>query len=82
MNPVILYRDISGLFHLVDGKKRIRYAFQNEKKMISAMILPETTLLSDVVFFIFNENRDKINESVMNKVQFISFAHSLPVPFP
>jgi len=78
--PIIVYRDRKGLIHLVDGRKRAEYAKQSEERMIRAMVLPETTPVTDIVSLIHCNKRNEIESSVMNKVQFICFAISMNIP--
>jgi hypothetical protein len=77
--PVIAYRDPDSQYHLIDGKKRLSYLKQKETDKVNAIILPETTPLTDIINIIFYEKRDEINESIINKIQFICFALSLNV---
>jgi hypothetical protein len=68
------------LIHLVDGKKRAEYAKQSDERMIRAMVLPDTTPVTDIVSLIHCNKRNDIESSVMNKVQFLCFAISMNVP--
>ena len=78
--PIIVYKDRKGLVHLVDGRKRAEYAKQSEDRMIRAMVLPDTTPVTDIVSLIHCNKRNDIESSVMNKVQFLCFAISMNVP--
>jgi hypothetical protein len=78
--PIIVYKDRKGLIHLVDGRKRAEYAKQSDERMIRAMVLPETTPVTDIVSLIHCNKRNEIESSVMNKVQFICFAISMNLP--
>ncbi|KPK02899.1 MAG: hypothetical protein AMK71_00705 [Nitrospira bacterium SG8_35_4] len=78
--PIVVYRDRKGLIHLVDGRKRAEYAKQSDERLIRAMVLPETTPVTDIVSLIHCNRRNDIESSVMNKVQFLCFAISMNVP--
>jgi hypothetical protein len=82
ISPVILYKDGTETFHLIDGKKRIQFAKEQQLKTVYAVVLPEVTKTSDIIRFFLNDKRDDINDSVINKVQFICFALSLKVSEP
>jgi hypothetical protein len=78
--PIIVYKDSKGLIHLVDGRKRAEYAKQSDERIIRAMVLPETTPVTDIVSLIHCNKRNEIESSVMNKVQFLCFTISMNVP--
>jgi len=78
--PVVLYKDNKGLLHLIDGRKRLQYAQQNNIQKINATILPEATPIADIIILILCNLRNYIESSVINKVQFICFAKSLNIP--
>ncbi|MDH4028900.1 MAG: hypothetical protein OEU95_08720 [Nitrospirota bacterium] len=78
--PVILYRDNKKQLHLVDGKKRLQYAKENRMDMVSAIVLPETTPVTDIIILILCNKKHLIESSVINKIQFIFFAASLNAP--
>jgi len=79
LNPVILYKDKKALFHLIDGKKRIHFARQKQLRTIGATVLTESIPFTEVVNLILDIRRDEINESTINKIQFICFALSLNI---
>lgn len=78
--PVVIYKDSKGLLHLLDGRKRLRYAKQNNIQKINATILPEATPTTDIIIFILCNRRNHLESSIINKVQFICFAKSLNPP--
>jgi ParB-like chromosome segregation protein Spo0J len=78
--PIIVQQDENAQMHLVDGKKRIQYAKQNQTDMIHATVLPETTPVSDIIVLILCDKRSIIESSIMNRIQFVSYAISLNVP--
>ena len=80
MQPVIVSRESSGQFHLIDGKKRIHYARQSRAKEINAIVLAEKTPVTDVITLILCDRNGKIKASIMNKIRFIRFALSLHTP--
>ncbi len=79
LNPVIVQRDGDG-FHLVDGRKRIKYSKQNGMTLVDAIVLHENTPITDIIILILCDKRKDIGSSIMNRVQFICFAVSLNVP--
>ncbi|GBD96983.1 MAG TPA: hypothetical protein ENG83_07900 [Nitrospirae bacterium] len=80
LQPVVVYRESSGQFHLIDGKKRIRYARQSRSKEINAIVLAEKSPVTDIITLILCERNGKIKSGIMNKVRFICFALSLHAP--
>lgn len=80
LDPIIVYKDDNGQFHLVDGKKRIQFALLNKDQMIRATVLPEATPVTDVITLILCNKRYEIEYSTINKIQFIYFAGSLNAP--
>ncbi|MBI5057146.1 MAG: ParB N-terminal domain-containing protein [Nitrospirae bacterium] len=80
LHPVILYRDKDGKLHLIDGRKRIHFARQNQIQTVSAIVLPEATPVTDIITLILCDKRLEIEQSIMNKVRFICFALYLKAP--
>jgi hypothetical protein len=78
--PIIVYKDSNGLINLIDGRKRAEFAKQSKERIIRAMVLPETTPITDIVSLIHCNKRNDIESSVMNKVQFLYFAISMNIP--
>ena len=78
--PVVIYKDNKELLHLIDGRKRLQYAKQNNIQKINATILPEATPIADIIILILCNLRNHIESSIINKVQFICFAKSLNIP--
>jgi len=78
--PVIVYRDSKKQLHLIDGVKRIQHAKLTQQKKISAMILPETSPVTDIISLLICNKRHEIGSSIINKVQAICFAISLNAP--
>lgn len=78
--PVVVYEDRDGQFHIIDGKKRVAFAEQTHTKKINAVILPGTTPVTDIITFILCGTRNEIEQSIINKVQFVCFAVSLKAP--
>ncbi|RJQ54838.1 MAG: hypothetical protein C4526_04625 [Nitrospiraceae bacterium] len=74
IHPVIIQSDKGGQLHLIDGRKRIQFALRNHFNEISAVILPDTTPVTDIFTFILCNKRSGIEQSIMNKVRFICFA--------
>jgi len=77
LNPVIVYEDSNNHYHLVDGWKRAEIANEKDIKNVEAAVLPVTTALTDITSLIYCDNVEEINESVINKIEFICFALSL-----
>lgn len=80
LTPVIVQQDGNGLLHLVDGRKRIQCAVQNGMTSVSAVVLPVDTPVIDIITLILYDKSGDVGASVMNRVQFISFAVSLGAP--
>ena len=80
--PVIVYRDDNKKFHLIDGKKRIRYAKQSRKESLPAIVLTDTAKITDIITLILCNRRKDIEQSVMNKILFVCFAIYLKAPEP
>jgi hypothetical protein len=80
VSPVTLYKDSSGLLHLIDGKKRILYAKKKKINRVDAIVLPQATPLTEIISMIFYDKKNEINESTINKTQFICFALSSGAP--
>lgn len=78
--PVILYEDNNAQLHLIDGMKRLQYAIQSEETRIRAMILPESTPITEIIVLILCNKRHLIASSAINKIQFVYFANSLTAP--
>ena len=78
--PVIVYRDSKKQLHLIDGVKRVQHANLSRQKTIRAMILPETSPVTDIISLIICNKRHEIESSIINKVQSICFAISLNAP--
>ncbi len=78
--PVIIYRDKDGRFHLVDGKRRVKFATQSRTEKISSIVLPESTPVTDIVTLILSDRRTEIGQSVINKILFICFAVTVSAP--
>ena len=79
LNPVILYKDAYNSLHLVAGKKRLTYAIKNNHKYIQAVMLKDNTSISDILLFLYNEKKEIINQSVINKIQFLVFSIGMGV---
>lgn len=77
---IIVQRDKNGRFHLINGRKRVQYAMQNNPNLIRATVLPETTPITDIVALTLCDKRNEINSSVINKISFLCYALSLNVP--
>lgn len=78
--PIILYRDDKKQLHLIDGRKRVQFAMQNNEKMIRATVLPESTSITELIVLIFCNKKHEIASSILNRVQFVYFANSLNAP--
>jgi hypothetical protein len=74
LNPVIVYEDRNSRYHLVDGWKRVEIALEKDTKNVEAAVLPDTTALTDIISLIYCDKIGEINESVINKIEFIYFA--------
>jgi hypothetical protein len=74
LHPVIVFKDKDGRLHLVDGKKRVNSAMQRLKEKIGAIVLPESTPVTDIITLILSEKSAEIEQSVINKILFICFA--------
>lgn len=77
LTPVIVYRDDNGRFHLIDGRKRIRFARRKGSNVIESAVLPQETDFTEIMALLFSEKRHVITETIINKIGFISFAVSL-----
>ncbi len=77
--PIVIYKDNKGLLNLIDGRKRLQYARQNNIQKINATILPEDVPTADVIVLILCKLKNHIESSVINKVQFVCFAESLNI---
>lgn len=73
VNPVTLYQEGKKVYHLIDGSKRIGYAKQKKLGEINAIVLPETTEITDIITLILCDKRREVESSVMNKIQFTRF---------
>ncbi|MBI4849023.1 MAG: ParB N-terminal domain-containing protein [Nitrospirae bacterium] len=80
LHPVILYKDKDGMFHLIDGRKRINFARQNQVQTVSANVLTEATPVTDIITLVLCDKRLEIEQSIMNKIRFICFALYLKAP--
>jgi hypothetical protein len=80
LHPVIVYMDTDGRLHLIDGKKRIEFARQTRTEKISAIVLPGSTPVTDIVTLILSDRRSEIGQSVINKILFICFAVTVSAP--
>ncbi len=81
LSPVIVYKNNnSNQFHLIDGKKRIDYAKENQLEVINATVLPEKTPITEILTLIFYDKRNEITQSMINQIQFIYFALSSGAP--
>ncbi len=80
LQPVILYRDGSGEFHLVDGKKRIDYARHKRMKTISAIVLAAKTPVTDILTLILCDRNEETRASIINKILFVCFARLSGAP--
>ncbi len=78
--PVIVYEDANSQLHLIDGIKRVQHAIKNGDTSIRAMILPESTPVTELVILILCNKRHEIASSAINKIQFVYFANSLNAP--
>ncbi len=78
--PVIVYRDNKKQLHLIDGVKRMQHAKLTQQKKISAMILPGTSPVTDIISLLICNKRHEIGSSIINKVQAVCFAISLNAP--
>jgi hypothetical protein len=74
LNPVIVYEDRNSRYHLIDGWKRAAIALEKDIKNVEAAVLPDTTALADIISLIYCDKIGEINESVINKIEFICFA--------
>ncbi len=75
--PVVVHRDRKGQLHLVDGRQRIHFARKNQLREISAVVLTEEMPVADILLYMLCNNRGPLEQSAINKVQFICFAVSL-----
>jgi hypothetical protein len=80
LDPIIVYKDDNGQFHLVDGRKRLQFALLNNERTIRATVLPESTPITDLISLILCNKRYEIEFSTINKIQFVYFASSLNAP--
>ena len=80
LDPIIVYKDDNGQFHLVDGRKRLQFAILNKERTIRATVFPESTPATDLITLILCNKRYEIEFSTINKIQFVYFATSLNVP--
>lgn len=78
--PVIVYRDPSNQFHLIDGRKRFRYAKHAQMKELSAIVLTEPAPVADIITLILCDKKREIEQSVINKILFVCFALHLNAP--
>jgi hypothetical protein len=78
--PITVYMDDKQHFHLIDGRKRIQFAKQNQKDIIHATVLPESTPITDIIMLLFCNKKTEIEASTINKVHFIHFANLLNAP--
>jgi hypothetical protein len=74
LNPVTVYQEGHNIFHLVDGRKRVRYAESNMLKNIDAVVLPGATPAEEIINLILCNKDDDIESSIINRVQFVRFA--------
>jgi len=79
LNPIVVCSDGAGSLHLVDGRKRVRFAEQKGMQSMDAVVFPAETPLTDIVLFVFSEKRTVIEASVVNSVGFVNFASSLDI---
>ncbi len=80
LHPVVVLKEGEKQLHLIDGKKRIQFAKQNQINTVRATVLSESILVTDIITLILCNKINEINLSVMNKVQFICFAIYLSAP--
>ncbi len=80
--PVVVFKEGRGQYHIIDGAKRINFAILNQQKDINAIILPDSTPVTDIITFILCGKRNEVEQSILNKVQFVCFAVSLQAPEP
>ncbi|RJQ44722.1 MAG: hypothetical protein C4538_09630 [Nitrospiraceae bacterium] len=78
--PIVVYENGERRLHLIDGRKRIQFVRETLKGKIDAIVLPHTTPVTDIITLILNNKRNTVEQSIMNKVQFINFAMHLNVP--
>jgi len=78
--PVVVYMDEDGQYHLIDGRRRLRYIKDKGEGTINAIILKPQTPVTDIINLIFCNKKDLIESSVINKVQFMCFAMDLNAP--
>ncbi len=78
--PIILYKDDKKQLHLIDGKKRVRFALLSNESMIRATVLPESTPITELIILILCNKKHEIASSVLNRLQFVYFANSLNAP--
>jgi hypothetical protein len=76
INPICVLKDRNNTYHLIDGIKRIDFAKKKNLDKVDAALLPRSTPPEEVMNIMLSSKINEINESVMNKVQFICFALS------
>ncbi len=76
LSPIILYKDRNHQLHIIDGVKRIRYARENDINELNAIVIPEETPVKEILLFIYNDKRDEIIQSTINKIMFLNFSLS------
>jgi hypothetical protein len=77
LSPVTVLKDSSGRYYLIDGFKRVRFALDTSLSAVEAVVLPDSTVVEEVISMILHDKRSIITESVMNKVCFVSFTVAL-----
>jgi hypothetical protein len=76
LSPVIVAKDSNNRLHLIDGMKRLIFAKKNQIKEIHAVVLDETMPINNILTILLYNMWHRINESPINKIQFVWFAHS------
>ncbi|MEE9524302.1 MAG: ParB/RepB/Spo0J family partition protein, partial [Thermodesulfovibrionales bacterium] len=77
LSPVTVFRDRSGGLHLIDGYRRVRFAIDSGLSAVEAVVLPDPTVVEEIISMVLYDKRSIITESVMNKICFVTFAVSL-----
>lgn len=82
LHPVTICKDKDEKLHLIDGNKRVRFARQSRAEKISAIVLPGSTPVTDIITLILSDRRSEIGQSVINKILFICFSKAVAAPEP
>jgi hypothetical protein len=80
MNPVCVLKDRNSTYLLVDGKKRLEFAQDNNISNIDAVVLSKSTPPEELINIIYSNKKNEILESVINRIQFICCALSSGAP--